>query len=86
MTISFLDLSWKEVECYITGHDLRRLEKYSKNIVDRHLITDLITPIATLFASRKLKNLHLSGLQAVSIHLSMKLHFMLLLTDCNDTY
>lgn len=57
-------LTWKEVECHISGHDLRRLEKYSKNIVDRHLVTDIVPAVAMLFAQQKLIDLQLSNLQA----------------------
>lgn len=63
--LSSSGLTWREVECYISGHDLRRLEKYSKNIVDRHLVTDIVPAVAMLFAEQKLTDLQLSNLQAV---------------------
>ena len=59
-------IKWREIECDISGHDLRRLEKYSKNLVDWHLVTDLVPAVALLFCRQTLPDLTLSNLQAVS--------------------
>ncbi len=37
----------------LSGHDLKRLQAYSNNLVDYHLILDLLPPLArTYFAGR----------------------------------
>lgn len=35
-----------------TSYDLRRLESYSKNLVDYHLITDIVPTIARIYFSK----------------------------------
>lgn len=49
------------IDRYISVFDLKRLESYSKNLVDFHLITDLVPTIARL---------HLSELAPGTVHLS----------------
>ncbi|KAA0201203.1 hypothetical protein HAZT_HAZT007544 [Hyalella azteca] len=58
------ELVWSDVECLISGHDLRRLEKYSKHTASRHVVTDLIHPLAKLYCQQRLPELQLSKLQA----------------------
>jgi len=49
------------LENYISVFDLKRLESYAKNLVDFHLITDLVPTIARL---------HLQVFPVGAIHLS----------------
>lgn len=47
------DLSAKELESHFTSYDLKRLELYSQNMVDYHLVMDLLPTVAKLvFLSR----------------------------------
>ncbi|KAG7174649.1 RNA cytidine acetyltransferase-like 2 [Homarus americanus] len=63
-TVTTNEIEWRELKTVISGHDLQRLEKYSKNLADRHLITDLLPSIARLFFMKKLPAVHLSPLQS----------------------
>ncbi|KAK4317649.1 hypothetical protein Pmani_011271 [Petrolisthes manimaculis] len=63
-TLPHKEVEWNELRNVISGHDLMRLERYSKNLADRHLIADLLTSIATLFFLQRLPNVHLSPLQS----------------------
>ena len=38
-----------ELGLFLTAHDLRRLDLYSRNMADHHLVTDLLPPLAKLF-------------------------------------
>jgi len=40
------------LERYISLFDLKRLESYSKNLVDFHLIMDLVPTLAKLYFSK----------------------------------
>ncbi|XP_045597663.1 RNA cytidine acetyltransferase [Procambarus clarkii] len=62
-TINAKEIEWRELKTMISGHDLQRLEKYSKNLADRHLIMDLLPSIANLFFMKKIPTVHLSPLQ-----------------------
>ena len=37
---------------HFTSYDLKRLESYSKNLVDYHLITDIVPMIAKIYFSQ----------------------------------
>ena len=37
------------LEQYVTVYDLKRLESYAKNLVDFHLIMDLVPTLAKLY-------------------------------------
>lgn len=50
----FLDLSKADLESVLTTYDMKRLELYSRNMVDYHLITDLL-PAGKITTERKLK-------------------------------
>jgi N-acetyltransferase 10 len=50
------------LETLFSPHDLRRLELYSRNMADHHLITDLLPALAQLQFSRSV--LHLSAAQS----------------------
>ena len=46
-------LSREEVSGLITLYDLKRMESYGKNLVDYHLILDLLHTIARLFYMKR---------------------------------
>ncbi|KAI9292207.1 DUF699-domain-containing protein [Neoconidiobolus thromboides FSU 785] len=62
----------KEIEYCFTSYDLKRLESYSNNLLDYHVIMDLIPSIAVNYFTHKLQGCKLSGVQA-SILLSIGL-------------
>lgn len=49
---------------HLTHHDLKRLELYSRNMVDHHMILDLLPIVSLLFFQCRLGNVRLSTLQA----------------------
>ena len=59
-------LSKMELDVYLTKYDLKRLEMYSKNLVDYHLIMDLIPSLARLYFLNHMGDTHLSAVQSVS--------------------
>ncbi|XP_077994185.1 RNA cytidine acetyltransferase-like isoform X2 [Glandiceps talaboti] len=52
-----------ELECELSKYDLQRLDLYSRNMVDHHLITDLLPSIAKLYFLNKL-DVQLSAVQS----------------------
>jgi N-acetyltransferase 10 len=58
-------LSKMELDVYLTKYDLKRLEMYSKNLVDYHLIMDLIPSLARLYFLSHMGDTHLSAVQSV---------------------
>jgi len=59
-------LSKTELDAYLSKYDLKRLEMYSKNLVDYHLIMDLIPALARLYFLNHMGDTHLSAVQSVS--------------------
>eukprot|EP00658_Telonema_sp_P-2_P016160 TRINITY_DN1625_c0_g2_i2.p1 TRINITY_DN1625_c0_g2~~TRINITY_DN1625_c0_g2_i2.p1 ORF type:complete len:1018 (+),score=296.10 TRINITY_DN1625_c0_g2_i2:224-3277(+) len=57
-------LSDTELGFYFTPYDLKRLESYSNNLVDYHMITDLIPHIARIYFEHKSPTVHLSHAQS----------------------
>ncbi len=57
-------LTAPELELLLTPHDLERLDSYARNLVDYHMITDLVPLLAQLFFTHRLPGLGLSRLQA----------------------
>ncbi|KAG9473197.1 hypothetical protein GDO78_022901 [Eleutherodactylus coqui] len=53
-----------ELESSFTPYDLKRLEMYSQNMVDYHLIMDLIPSISKMFFLQKYGGLNLSAAQS----------------------
>jgi tRNA(Met) C34 N-acetyltransferase TmcA len=47
-------------------HDVQRLELYSNNMADHHLVTDLLPTLARLTLTQQLGDLHLSPVQQVT--------------------
>ncbi|XP_023932401.1 RNA cytidine acetyltransferase-like isoform X1 [Lingula anatina] len=56
-------ISAEELDNYFTKYDLKRLELYSQNMVDYHLIMDLLPSIARLHFLNK-TGVHISAVQA----------------------
>ena len=55
----------KELNYFLTHHDLKRLELYGRNLCDHHLVTDLVPAAARLFFMGRFGNeFKLSSLQA----------------------
>ena len=48
-------LTKQAVDVYFTPHDLRRLESYANNLVDHHLIMDLLPSLAQLYFAGPLR-------------------------------
>jgi N-acetyltransferase 10 len=60
-----LPFTKSELDGLLSPFDLKRLESYASNMLDYHVILDLVPTIATLYFSGRLKlHLHLSGVQA----------------------
>ncbi|KAL3793559.1 hypothetical protein ACHAW5_002839 [Stephanodiscus triporus] len=58
-------LTAAELHYHLTPHDLQRLELYSRNLCDHHLVSDLIPSLAQLyFTSRMGPGFRLSSVQA----------------------
>lgn len=58
-------LSREELEALFLSYDLKRLEMYSRNMVDYHLIMDLIPAISRMYFLNQLGDLSLSAAQSV---------------------
>uniref|UniRef100_A0A1A8N845 RNA cytidine acetyltransferase n=1 Tax=Nothobranchius pienaari TaxID=704102 RepID=A0A1A8N845_9TELE len=56
-------LSSADLAAHFTPYDLRRLELYSRNMVDYHLIMDLVPAVARLFFLKQLGDVSLSAAQ-----------------------
>ncbi|CAE7738015.1 KRE33, partial [Symbiodinium sp. KB8] len=56
-------LGAEELELLLTGHDLQRLDSYARNLVDYHMITDLVPLLASLYFTHRMPGLSLSRLQ-----------------------
>ncbi|CAI8034150.1 RNA cytidine acetyltransferase [Geodia barretti] len=56
------ELSLEKMETLFSPHDLKRLELYSRNMADHHLITDLLPALAQIQFSESV--LHLSAAQS----------------------
>ncbi|MBN3289345.1 NAT10 acetyltransferase, partial [Polypterus senegalus] len=57
-------LSRAELDVFFTPYDLKRLEMYSRNMVDYHLIMDLIPTTSRLFFLNQLEDVSLSVAQS----------------------
>lgn len=54
------------LDVYFTSYDLKRLEMYSKNMTDYHLIMDLLPLLARLYFLNMMGDIHFSAAQSVS--------------------
>lgn len=64
--ILILDLNRVELEIHLTNYDIKRLEMYSNNLVDYHLIIDLMPTLARLYFLNQLGDTQMSAVQSVS--------------------
>nr|KAG5689469.1 hypothetical protein BaRGS_021016 [Batillaria attramentaria] len=55
-------LTRKELELFFTSYDVKRLDLYSQNMVDYHLIIDLLPALARLYFTDRI-DVHLSAVQ-----------------------
>ncbi|CAN7938637.1 unnamed protein product, partial [Ixodes hexagonus] len=60
-------LTLAEVERLFTVYDIKRLELYAQNLVDHHLITDLLPALAQQHFLKTLGDMHLSAVQSASL-------------------
>lgn len=58
-------ISRAELESAFIPYDLKRLEMYSRNMVDYHLIMDMVPTIARMFFLNQLGDISLSAAQSV---------------------
>lgn len=61
----FVDLRKSELDVYLTKYDIKRLEMYGNNLVDYHLIVDLIPILARIYFLNQMGDVHLSAVQSV---------------------
>jgi len=62
------ELTYEELSMFITSHDLKRMEKFTKNMVDYHFIMDLIPTFARLYFLNQMgESCKVSAVQAVSL-------------------
>lgn len=57
-------LTKAELDVMLSPFDLKRLDSYSNNLLDYHVIVDLLPLIADLYFSGRLQDLKLSGVQS----------------------
>ncbi|KAK0078837.1 hypothetical protein PV325_002045 [Microctonus aethiopoides] len=62
--ISYNTISKEIWDVYFTSCDLKRMEMYGNNVVDYHLIMDLLPSLAKLYFLNFMKNVHFSPVQA----------------------
>lgn len=63
----FLDLTRLELDVYFTTYDVKRLEMYSNNLVDYHLIMDLMPTLSRVYFINQMGDVSLSAVQSVSL-------------------
>merc|ERR1719270_104096 len=56
-------ISPTQLTAHVTLYDVKRLELYSNNMADHHLVTDLLPSLAKLVLTKQLGDLHLSAVQ-----------------------
>ncbi|KAG8283704.1 N-acetyltransferase 10 [Homalodisca vitripennis] len=57
-------LTKQEMDVLLTKYDVKRLEMYCNNLVDYHLVVDLLPTLARLYFLNKMGDVHLSAVQA----------------------
>jgi N-acetyltransferase 10 len=55
-----------ELDVYLTKYDVKRLEMYSNNLVDYHLVMDLVPALARLYFLNRMGDTCFSAVQSVS--------------------
>lgn len=77
-----LELTKHELDVYITKYDVKRLEMYSDNLVDYHLIVDLMPILARIYFLNQMSDVQLSAVQAVRKILLLALNCILNIHIC----
>jgi N-acetyltransferase 10 len=57
-------LTKSELDTYLSPFDLKRLESYANNMLDYHVILDLVPTLATLYFTGRLQGIKLTGIQS----------------------
>ena len=57
-------LSKAELDTYFSPFDLKRLESYANNMLDYHVILDLVPTLAVLYFTGRLQAIKLTGIQS----------------------
>ncbi|OXA52954.1 RNA cytidine acetyltransferase [Folsomia candida] len=60
----FKEITQPELQVHITPFDTRRLELYSKNMTDYHVVMDLVPTLAKLYFLNKMGNIKVSAVQS----------------------
>ncbi|KAF5290206.1 hypothetical protein FQR65_LT11640 [Abscondita terminalis] len=63
-TIQTKLLTKSELDVHLTSYDIKRLEMYSNNLVDYHLIVDLMPTLAKLYFLNQMGDVQLSAVQS----------------------
>jgi N-acetyltransferase 10 len=62
---SYPDLTSSELSLFLTPFDIKRLDSYSNNMLDYHVILDLLPTVASWYFEKRLgEEVQLSGLQS----------------------
>ncbi|KAJ8936776.1 hypothetical protein NQ318_008992 [Aromia moschata] len=64
LNVTVKDISKEELNIFFTNYDIKRLEMYSNNLVDYHLIMDLIPTLAKLYFSNQMGSTKMSAVQS----------------------
>lgn len=64
MKIKSRHLIKEELDIYLTKYDIKRLEMYSNNLVDYHLIIDLIPTISKIYFLNQMGDTQMSAVQS----------------------
>ncbi|KAB7507756.1 RNA cytidine acetyltransferase [Armadillidium nasatum] len=59
------EIDWENLRFHINARSLARLELYSKNLAEKHHITNLLKPIADLIFRNRITSVHLSYTQSL---------------------
>lgn len=66
-SFSILELTQSEISSLFNAMDLERLRRYSRSLVDFHLVNDLLPRLAQIYFQRRLPNVRLNKTQQVNI-------------------
>lgn len=72
LCLTFTALCSSELAAHFSPYDLKRLELYSRSMVDYHLIMDLIPTVARIFFLKQLGDVSLSAAQCVSFPFTLQ--------------
>nr|XP_023013202.1 RNA cytidine acetyltransferase isoform X2 [Leptinotarsa decemlineata] len=61
------ELSKQELDMHLTTYDVKRLEMYSNNLVDYHLIMDLMPTLAKLYFLNQMGDMQMSAVQSAIV-------------------